>query len=60
MLVRLSGAVHRHVMAARRVAGRAWCLLDDKATVHGARMQLHRLDHTGGEPDSEYAGETSE
>jgi hypothetical protein len=23
-------------------------------------MQLHWLDHTGGEPDSEHAGETSE
>jgi hypothetical protein len=23
-------------------------------------VQLHRLDHTGGEPDSEHAGETSE
>jgi hypothetical protein len=28
--------------------------------VHRARMQLHWLDHTGGEPDSEHAGETSE
>jgi hypothetical protein len=34
--------------------------LDDETTVHRARMQLHWLDHTGGEPDSEYAGETSE
>jgi hypothetical protein len=60
IVVRLAASVHRHAMAARRVAGWAGCLLDDEATVHRARMQLHWLDHTGGEPDSEYAGETSE
>lgn len=51
VLVGLSGAVHRHVMAAG---------LDDETTVHRARMELHWLDHTDGEPDSEYAGEASE
>ena len=59
VLVRLPGAVHPHVMGARGVAG---CPghLDCETPVHRARMQLHRLDHTGGEPYSEYAGETSE
>ena len=60
ILVRVSGAVHRHVMAARQMAGCAGGRVDDETTVHRARMQLHWLDHTGGEPDSEDAGETSE
>ena len=60
VLVRLSGAVHPHVMPARRMAVCDGGLLDGETTVHRARMQLHRLDHTGGEPDSEHAGETSE
>jgi hypothetical protein len=60
VLVRLSGAVHRHVMPARSMAGCAGGRVDDETAVHRAGMQLHWLDHTDGEPDSEYAGETSE
>jgi hypothetical protein len=60
VLVRLSRAVHRHVMPGRRVAGSAGDRVDDETTVHRARMQLRWLDHTDGEPDSEHAGDTSE
>jgi len=60
VLVRLSSEVRGHVVAVRRMAVRDGGLLDREATVHRARMQLHWLDHTGGEPDSEHAGETSE
>jgi hypothetical protein len=60
VLVRLPHAVRGHAVAARRMAVRAGRLLDGETTVHRARMQLHWLDHTGGEPDSEHAGETSE
>jgi hypothetical protein len=60
VLVRLSSEVRGHVVAVRRMAVCAGGLLDGETTVHRARMKLHWLDHTGGEPDSEYAGETSE
>jgi hypothetical protein len=60
VLVRLSGAVHGHVMTVRGMAVCAGRLLDGETTVHRARMQLHWLDHTDGEPDSEHAGEISE
>jgi hypothetical protein len=60
VLVRLSSEVRGHVVAVRRMAVRDGGLFDGEATVHRARMQLHWLDHTGGEPDSEHAGETSE
>jgi hypothetical protein len=60
VLVRLSGAVRRHVVADRRMAVPDGGLLDGETTVHRTRMQLHWLDHTDGEPDSEHRGETSE
>jgi hypothetical protein len=60
IVARLSSAVRRHVMAARRMAGWRGGLLDDETTVHRAGVQLHWLDHTGDEPDSKHVGETSE
>jgi hypothetical protein len=42
---------------AMRPVGRR--LHDGEATVHGARMQLHRLGHTYGEPGRKHTGETA-
>ena len=60
IVVGVTGSVHRHAMTGRRVSVSTRGLLDCEAAVHRAGMQLHWLDHTGDEPDSEYAGETSE
>lgn len=60
LVVRLAGVVDRHPMASRVVSVRAGGVFDCQTTVHRTGMQLPRLDHTDGEPDSEYAGESSE